>query len=101
MLKSFGIKKIDYLIFNPRRLRSYGEIVFYFLNNFQVSNVIFNSNEMNDLEQELLGELKLKKINYSIGYQGMTYTVNNLKIKLLNTAYQDENDSSLVFIYVI
>ena len=40
--------------------------------------------------------IKLKKINYSIGYQGMTYTVNNLKIKLLNTAYQDENDSSLV-----
>ena len=68
----------------------------YFLNNFHVSNVIFNSNDMNDLEQELLEELKLKKIKYSIGYQGMTYTVNNLKIKLLNTAYQDENDSSLV-----
>ena len=95
MLKSFGIKKIDYLFLTHGDYDHMGDSI-YFLNNFQVSNVIFNSNDMNDLEQELLEELKLKKIKYSIGYQGMTYTVNNLKIKLLNTAYQDENDSSLV-----
>ena len=95
MLKSFGIKKIDYLFLTHGDYDHMGDSI-YFLNNFQVSNVIFNSNEMNDLEQELLEELKRKKINYNIGYQGMTYTVNNLKIKLLNTAYQDENDSSLV-----
>ena len=95
MLKSFGIKKIDYLFLTHGDYDHMGDSI-YFLNNFQVSNVIFNSNDMNDLEQELLEELKLKKIKYSIGYQGMIYTVNNLKIKLLNTAYQDENDSSLV-----
>ena len=37
----------------------------------------------------------------STGYQSMTYTVNNLKIKLLNTAYQDENDSSLILLMVM
>ena len=99
MLKSFGIKKIDYLFLTHGDYDHMGDSI-YFLNNFQVSNVIFNSNEMNDLEQELLEELKLKKINYSIGYQGMTYTINNLKINLLNTTYQDENDSSLV-LYIL
>ena len=99
MLKSFGIKKIDYLFLTHGDYDHMGDSI-YFLNNFQVSNVIFNSNEMNDLEQELLEELKRKKINYNIGYQGMTYTINNLKINLLNTTYQDENDSSLV-LYIL
>ena len=38
---------------------------------------------------------------YSTGYQGIIYTINNLKIKFLNTAYQDESDSSLILLMVI
>ena len=38
---------------------------------------------------------------YSTGYQGIIYTDNNLKIKFLNTAYQDENDSSLILLMVM
>ena len=37
----------------------------------------------------------------STGYQGIIYTINNLKIKFLNTAYKDESDSSLILLMVM
>ena len=37
----------------------------------------------------------------STGYQCIIYTINNLKIKFLNTAYKDESDSSLILLMVM
>lgn len=100
MLKSLGIRKIDYLFLTHGDYDHMGDSI-YFVDNFKVLNVIFNSNNFNELESSLIKKLKSKKINYNKSYQDTEYIINDIKIKSLNKDYENENDSSLVLYIII
>ena len=94
MLKSLGIKKIDYLILTHGDYDHMGESL-NIVNKFKVSNVILNNDSYNNLEQELIKLLNKKHINY---YQGVK--VLNNRFYFLNTnIYDNENDNSNVIYF--
>ena len=94
MLKSLGIRKIDYLILTHGDYDHMGES-FNIVNKFKVSNVILNNDSYNNLEQELIKLLNKKHINY---YQGIK--VLNNRFYFLNTrVYDNENDNSSVIYF--
>ena len=64
-----------------------------FVNNFKVKQVIFNNDEYNNLELELIKQLQLNNIMY---YQGVKQlNINNNKLYFLNNKiYDNENDNS-------
>ena len=99
MLKSLGIRHIDVLFLTHGDFDHMGDAI-YFVNNFEVKQVVFNNNSLNELELKLIEELSNKKIKYEIGERDTVYTFNNLNIKLLNFNLDNENDSSLV-LYII
>ena len=99
MLKSLGIRKIDYLFLTHGDFDHMGDSI-YFIDNFKVLNVVFNSNSFNELESNLVSKLKSKKIKYSKSYQDTEYIINDIKIKSLNKSYENENDASLV-LYIL
>lgn len=94
-LKSRGIKKIDYLMLSHGDFDHMGASL-NLIKNFKVNNVLMNSGSNNDLEKELINELKAKKINYQ------NINKNKLEIKgnyfyflnILNI--EDENRDSLI-----
>lgn len=94
LLKSLGIRRLDNLIITHGDFDHMGEAG-HLVENFKVKRVIFNRDEINDLEQELIDILDEKKIKY---YKG----ANKLKIykhclEFLNTKLlDDENDNSNV-----
>lgn len=96
-LKSIGISHLDYLILTHGDFDHMGEAE-HLVNNYEVRKVIFNNNEFNDLERELVKVLKDKKIKYYKGLEKIE--VNNIRLKLLNTGiYNDENnDSNVIYI---
>ena len=63
------------------------------VNNFKVKQVIFNNDEYNNLELELIKQLQLNNIMY---YQGVKQlNINNNKLYFLNNKiYDNENDNS-------
>ena len=94
LLKSLGIKKIDYLILTHGDYDHMGESI-NLINNYNIKNIIFNCGNYNYLEKELIKELNKKNINY--------YTcINELKINkeilyfLQTKDFNDENDNSNV-----
>lgn len=99
MLKSLGIRKIDYLFLTHGDFDHMGDSI-YFIDNFKALNVVFNSNSFNELESNLVSKLKSKKIKYSKSYQDTEYIINDIKIKSLNKSYENENDASLV-LYIL
>ncbi len=92
--KSLGIKKIDTLILTHGDYDHMGEAL-DLVKNFKVAKVIFNNDSYNELEQELIKELRKKQIPY---YR----KVESLKVKegkiyfLDNKIYDNENDNSKV-----
>ena len=70
----------------------------YLINNYKVKNVILNNDDFNELETNLIKELKKKKIKY---YQNVEkIPISNNIITILNTEeYDNENDNSNV-IYI-
>ena len=72
----------------------------YFINHFKVSDVVFNSNSVNNLEISLIKELERKNIRYEFGLRNTEYHINNIHLKLLNYNLSNENDSSLIM-YII
>ena len=98
-LKSIGITKIDTLIGTHGDYDHIGEAK-NLINQFKVDKVILNQGEYNDLELELISELKKKKIEY---FQNKT-ELNQNKIKLYfinNEQYDNENDNSIVIYSII
>ena len=94
LLKSLGIKRIDYLILTHGDKDHMGESI-NLINNYKVKNIIFNCGEYNYLENELLKEINNKNIkNYSC--------INELKVHkntlyfLQTKIYDNENDNSNV-----
>ncbi len=97
MLKSLGIKKIDYLFLTHGDYDHMGDSL-NLINKFKVQNVIFNNGEYNNLELELIKTLEKKKIAY---YQNLKQlNINNNKLYILNNKiYDNENDNSII-IYI-
>ena len=94
LLKSFGIRKIDYLILSHGDYDHMGEAI-NLVNNFKVEKVIFNCGEFNDLENELIKVLDKKKIPYYSCIKQLN--IDNNKLYFLNNGnYDNENDNSSV-----
>ena len=93
-LKSFGIKKLDYLILSHGDYDHMGEVI-NLVENFKVEKVIFNCGEFNDLEKELIKVLDKKKIKYYSCIKELN--IDNNKLYFLQTKeYDNENDNSNV-----
>ena len=92
--KSIGIKKINYLIITHGDYDHMGEAI-NLVNNFKVEKVILNCGEHNDLENELIKVLNIKKIPYYSCIKELN--MDNNKLYFLQTKeYANENDNSNV-----
>lgn len=92
--KSFGIKKLDYLILSHGDYDHIGEAI-NLIDNFNVEKVIFNCGEFNDLEKELIKVLDKKKIRYYLCIKELN--IDNNELYFLKTKeYDNENDNSNV-----
>lgn len=98
-LKKEGVKQIDYLILTHGDYDHMGESI-NLINDFKVNNVIFNNDDYNDLELELINELNKMKIIY---YKNLDkLNINNNKLYFLNTKiYDNENDNSNVIYFTL
>ena len=93
-LHSINIKKIDSLIISHGDFDHIGN-AFYLVDNIKIEKVIFNNNEFNELETNLIKILQDKKIEFQKGdgnLQGRYFTWQFLNTRL----YDNENDNSLV-----
>ena len=93
-LKSKGISNIHYLIITHGDFDHIGGS-YGIVNNLKVNKVIFNNDDYNKLELDLIKVLENKKIPY---YQNIDY-INMDKYKLYfinNNIYDNENDNSIV-----
>ena len=94
LLKSKGLKKIDFLIITHGDYDHMGEAI-NLVNNFKVKKVIFNCGEFNYLEKELIKVLDKKKIKYYSCIKELN--IDNNKLYFLQTKeYDNENDNSNV-----
>jgi len=94
LLKSRGIRKLDYIIITHGDYDHMGEAI-NLVNNFKVDKVIFNCGEFNDLEKGLIKVLDKKKIPYYSCIKELIVDKN--KIYFLQTKeYNNENDNSNV-----
>lgn len=97
LLKSLGYSHIDYLILTHGDFDHMGDSI-YLINNYKVKNVVLNNDDFNELETNLIKELKNKKIKYYQNVEKMP--ISNNIITILNTEeYDNENDNSNV-IYI-
>ena len=94
VLKSKGIRKVDYLILSHGDFDHMGEAI-NIVNSFKVDKVIFNCGKHNYLEKELIKVLDKKRIKY---YSCITeLNIDNNKLYFLQTKdFNDENDNSNV-----
>lgn len=96
-LKSLGKNKIDYLILSHGDYDHMGESI-NLVNNFKVDNIIFNKDNYNELEQELINVLENRNIKY---YNSVNYIdINNIRLYFLNDKiYDNENDNSNIIYF--
>ena len=92
LLKSLGIKKIDYYIISHGDYDHMGDSV-YLINHFKVNEVVFNKDDYNDLENYLIDNLKRKKIKYTSDLTNVFISNGYLKI-YGSKDYDNENDNS-------
>ncbi len=100
LLKSLGIKKLDYLMITHGDYDHLGEAS-NIINAFKVENVLFNGNSYNKNEKRLIKVLKKKRIPYNKFEEGQSIASKNMNITSINKAFADENDSSLVLYVMI
>ena len=94
LIKSIGLKKIDYLILTHGDYDHMGEAI-KLVENFKVEEVIFNCGTYNDLEKELIKVLDEKKIKYYSCIKKLNLKHNKLYF-LQTKEYDNENDNSNV-----
>ena len=94
LLKSLGIKDIDYLILTHGDYDHMGEAI-NLVENFKIEKIIFNCGEFNELEQDLIKVLDKKKIPYYSCIKEL-YIDDNKLYFLNNKDYGNENDNSSV-----
>ena len=94
LLKSYGIRKINYLVTTHGDYDHMGEAI-NLVNNYKIGKVIFNCGEFNDLEKELIKALEKKKIKYYSCIKELN--IDSSKLYFLQTKkYDNENDNSNV-----
>ncbi len=97
LLKSYGIRKINYLVTTHGDYDHMGEAI-NLVNNYKIGKVIFNCGEYNDLEKKLIKVLDKKKFEYLSCVKELN--VDEYRLQFLNTdIYDNENDNSNV-IYI-
>lgn len=93
-IKSLGINKLDYLILTHGDTDHMGESI-NLINNFNVSNVIFNCGNTNNLENKLINLLDEKHIKYYSCIKDLN--IKDTKLEFINNKiYDNENDNSSV-----
>ena len=93
-LKAEGVNHLDYLIVTHGDYDHMGDAI-KLINNFKVDKVIFNNDEYNDLEQNLIKVLKNKNIKYYQNIEKLNLEGNTLYF-LNKGIYDNENDNSSV-----
>lgn len=98
-LYASGISNIDYLIFSHGDFDHMGDSI-TLIKNFKINEVIFNNDEYNDLELDLIELLKSKNIPYYKNIDKLN--IGNNQFYFFNTKiYDNENDNSNVIYSVI
>lgn len=93
-LNRLGIKNLDYLIISHGDYDHMGEAL-NLVKNFKVDKVIFNCDEFNDLENELVSFLNKNNIKYYSCIEKLN--INDYQLYFLDTKeYDNENDNSNV-----
>lgn len=96
-LKSIGVNKIDYLILTHGDYDHMGEGI-NLVENFKVEKIIFNCNDLNDLEHNLIEVIDNKNILYYSCIKELN--IDNNKLYFLNSMdYNNENDNSNVIYF--
>ena len=92
LLKSLGIRKINYLILTHGDFDHLGETL-NLLKYYKVDTIIINSNYKNYFEKKIINNHK----NVVVGYEGYEININDLNLIQLNEDLSDENDSSQIY----
>ncbi len=93
-LNSLGINKIDNLILTHGDYDHAGNTI-DLINKIKIKKVIFNNDDFNDLESNIINELNKRKIKYEKGIDILKFDKEQLQF--LNTKrYNNENDNSNV-----
>lgn len=100
LLKSLGIKKINYLVLSHGDFDHIGEAT-NLIHNIKVENVILNEGDFNKQEEKVIELLKKKNIPYTIAKKDSHYQVGKFELISLNSTWDSENDSSIVFLMKI
>lgn len=91
LLKSLGIKKLDFLFLTHGDMDHMGE-VFYLINHFKAEKIYINLGPTSLLENNLLKERKVTESKQDSVFQVGTFTLYQL-----NKSWKDENNSSSVY----
>lgn len=100
LLKSLGIRSLDYLVLSHGDFDHSGEAI-NLIHNIKIKNIIFNGGLFNKQEKVIIDLLNNKKIPYIIDEKDNQYQVGDFRLLSLNSFYEDENDSSIVFLMKI
>lgn len=96
ILKSLGIRQLDYLVFSHGDQDHLGEGA-NIINNFKIKRALFNDGELNHNEKKIISVLEKKGIPFSRSKKKEHFTIGDFKFLSLNSDLQNENDSSIVF----
>lgn len=91
LLKSLGIKRLDYLVLTHGDKDHLGEAK-TIISNMPVKRILLNDNRINYYEQQLIRK------NTMIAKQGLSFTIGKLNFIQLNENLKDENDSSQIYL---
>ena len=100
LLKSLGIRSLDYLIISHGDYDHMGEAI-NLIHNIKIERVVLNGGMFSSQEQELVELLQAKKISYILDNQNNQYQLGNFQLLSLNSEQETENDSSIVFLVKI
>lgn len=92
LLKSLGIKKLDYVFLTHGDQDHMGEID-YLYNHFKIEKIYLNLGEEKEIEKEVIKGIK----NVEKVYQEEMFQIGNFTMYQLNKEWKEENTSSSVF----
>lgn len=92
LLKSLGIKKLDYVFLTHGDQDHMGEID-YLYNHFKIEKIYLNLGEEKKIEKEVIKEIK----NVEKVHQEEMFQIGNFTMYQLNKEWKEENTSSSVF----
>ena len=95
LLKSLGIKRIDFLFLTHGDLDHLGEVD-ELVNGFVVERVLFNNYSFNSSEEKIIKLLENKEIDYLSVKDNDVINVGNFKFLVGIREYDNENDNSIV-----